>query len=110
MQIEENFRDTKSDSYGPGIARESRTMQQRACNLLLIAALPMLILWAIGTFAVQQKLQRLVEVNSSSGRPCYSVIYVAKLLIKYTRLKMPASCINKTQKSIRLYNQVLLRA
>lgn len=51
MQIEENFRDTKSVAYGLGIARENRTTLTRASNLLLIAALATLVLWANGTFA-----------------------------------------------------------
>jgi len=110
MQIEENFRDTKSGSFGLGIARENRTTFERASNLLLIAALAILILWANGAFAIQQKLEWLVVVNSSSKNPSYSVITVARLLIKYVRLKLPASCINKTQKLIRLYTEALLCA
>jgi hypothetical protein len=84
MQIEENFRDTKSESFGLGIARENRTAFYRASNLLLIAALATLILWANGAFAVRQKLQWLVTVNSSSKRSSYSVISIARLLIKHT--------------------------
>jgi hypothetical protein len=108
MQIEENFRDTKSASYGLGVARENRTTLKRAENLLLISALATVILWANGAFAIAQKLHRLVSVNSSSKRPSYSVIYTARLLIKYTRLKLPASCINKTQRHIQRYTQELL--
>lgn len=110
MQIEENFRDTKSPVYGLGIAREDRTGLRRASNLLLIAALATLMLWANGAFAIQQNLDALVRVNSSSRRPSYSVICIARLLIKHTRLRLPASCINKTQKHIRLYTERLLCA
>ena len=110
MQIEENFRDTKSESYGLGIAKENRTTFHRASNLLLIAALATLVLWANGAFAIQQKLEWLVVVNSSSKRPSYSVIFIARLLIRHTQLKLPASCINKTQKLIRLYTEGLLCA
>lgn len=110
MQIEENFRDTKSPSYGLGIARENRTGFLRASNLLLIAALSTLVLWASGAFAIQHKLETLVMANSSSKRPSYSVITIARLLIKYTRLKLPASSINKTQKHIRVYTERLLCA
>lgn len=108
MQIEENFRDTKSDSYGLGIARENRTTMQRAGNLLLIAALATLMLWANGAFAIRQKLEWLVLPNSSSKRPSYSVIYIARLLIIYARLKLPTSCINKTQTLIRVYTEAIL--
>lgn len=108
MQIEENFRDTKSASYGLGVARENRTTPKRAENLLLIAALATVVLWANGAFAIAQNLHRLVSVNSSSKRPSYSVICTARLLIKYTRLKLPASCINKTQRHIQRYTHELL--
>ena len=110
MQIEENFRDTKSSSHGLGIARENRTSMLRASNLLLIAALSTVILWANGAFAIQHKLESWVRVNSSSKRPSYSVITIARLLIKHVRHKLPASSINKTQKHIRLYTERLLWA
>lgn len=48
MQIEENFRDTKSVTLGLGIANERRTTFARAENLLLIAALATFALWVIG--------------------------------------------------------------
>src|SRR5690606_5701273 len=49
MQIEQNFRDTKSTRVGIGIARQHDTRLARARNLLLIAALACFILWLIGT-------------------------------------------------------------
>jgi Transposase DDE domain len=110
MQIEENFRDTKSASYGLGIARENRTTLTRASNLFLIAALASMVLWANGTFALQQKLEHLVIGHSSSKRPCHSAIYIARLLMKYVRMKLPASCLTQTQRLIRSYNERLLYA
>lgn len=51
MQIEENFRDTKSVAYGLGIATGRYTSFARATNLLLIAALATFALWLIGCLA-----------------------------------------------------------
>lgn len=110
MQIEENFRDTKSVSFGLGTARENRTTSIRASNLLLIAALSTLVLWASGVFALQQNLERLVIAHSSSTRSYHSVIHIARLLIRYVRMKLPASCLSHAHKQVGHYANRLLYA
>jgi hypothetical protein len=95
MQIEENFRDTKSVAYGLGIARGRHTSFARATNLLLIAALATFTLWLIGCLAKARGWQRLVRVNSSSRSPDYSTIFLARLVIQHYNGRLPRDCLDK---------------
>lgn len=83
MQIEENFRDTKSTRVGLGIARQHNTRLERARNLLLIAALASFVLWLIGSIAKHQQWEHWVRVNSSSPHPDYSTLTLARLVIRH---------------------------
>lgn len=103
MQIEENFRDTKSVAYGLGIARGRHTSFARAVNLLLIAALATFTLWLIGCLAKARGWQRLVRVNSSSRSPDYSTIFLARLIIKQGQARLPRDCLEHAGAFTRQY-------
>src|SRR5690606_33452506 len=89
MQIEQNFRDTKSTRVGIGIARQHDTRLARARNLLLIAALACFILWLIGTLAKERQWDREIRVNSGSQQADYSILTLARLVIKHHRARVP---------------------
>jgi hypothetical protein len=109
MQIEENFRDTKSVAYGLGIARGRHTSFARATNLLLIAALATFTLWLIGCLAKARGWQRLVRVNSSSRSPDYSTIFLARLVIQHYNGRLPRDCLdNAGGLAHRYYQSVFL--
>ena len=88
MQIEEGFRDSKSQRYGLGVAKADRIGQQRRANLLLIAALAAFLLWCIGVAGKNQPLPKQVRVNSSSKRDPYSVIFLARLLLRQPAFRL----------------------
>jgi Transposase DDE domain len=92
MQIEENFRDTKSLAYGLGIARGCHTTLARATNLLLIAALAIFVLWMIGCLAKARHWDRAVRVNSSSQHADYSALTLARLVIHHLQERLPVDC------------------
>lgn len=108
MQIEEGFRDTKSVAYGLGIATGRNTSFERAANLLLIAALASFLLWVIGCLAIARKWHQLVTVNSSSKSPTYSPIFVARLLVQFTRNRLPLSCLDDAARTVRQYTHSVL--
>ncbi len=92
MQIEENFRDTKSLAYGLGIARDRHTTLVRATNLLLIAALAIFVLWMIGCLAQARHWDQAVRVNSSSQHADYSALTLARLVIHYLHERLSNDC------------------
>jgi hypothetical protein len=108
MQIEEGFHDTKSVAYGLGIANGRHTTLRRAANLLLIAALASFLLWLIGCLAEARDWNRLVRVNSSSKSPTYSPIFLARLLIQFTRNRLPLSCLDDAARIARQYTLSVL--
>lgn len=92
MQIEENFRDTKSFAYGLGIACGRHTTLARAANLLLIAALATFVLWMIGCLAKTRHWDQAVRVNSSSQHADYSALTLARLVIHHLQERLPRKC------------------
>lgn len=68
MQIEECFRDLKSDKFGFGFT-DSRTKNVERLNiLLLIAAISTLCLWWVGIHAKTQNWQRHFQANTVRDR------------------------------------------
>lgn len=77
MQIEECFRDMKSDRFGFGL-NLSRSKQPGRLNiLLLIAALATLCLWWIGYYARQQGWYLQFQANTVQDRNVLSIPFLA---------------------------------
>lgn len=76
MQIEEGFRDIKSERYGLGLSASLTRIPERLRVLLLIGALALLVLWLIGSAALQQKLERQFQSNTVRTRRVLSTIYL----------------------------------
>lgn len=95
MQIEENFRDTKSVAYGLGIANGRYTSFARAANLLLIAALATFALWVIGCWAKIRRWDQAVRVNSSTRTEPYSTLFLARLVIAHVQTRLPRDCLDQ---------------
>lgn len=85
MQIEENFRDTKSARLGLSLEYARSKSPERYDNLLLIAALILLVLWCIGYAACQQGFQKMLQANSISKRNVLSIIFVGREVIGDSR-------------------------
>ena len=65
MQIEEAFRDLKSDKFGFGVTNSRSKNINRLNVLLMIAALVTLCLWWVGLLAQQQGWHRHFQANSA---------------------------------------------
>jgi len=77
MQIEEGFRDLKSDKFGFGFSISRSYNTDRLNILLLIAALASLCLWWVGLYAYQQGWHRHFQANTVSNRKVLSIPFLA---------------------------------
>lgn len=108
MQIEEGFRDCKSVHYGLSLSQNRRMNEYRCSVLCLIAACTIFVLWCIGTAGKQSDIAKQVRVNSSSKRPSYSVIFLARLLLAQTQFRLPNSAIYAAFLEIKTYMETVL--
>lgn len=87
MQIEENFRDSKSTNFGMGQEVGRSRSASRLHALLLIATLAAYLLWHIGQVAEAEGLHRRFKATTRDSRE-FSLISLALLLIS-TSLWLP---------------------
>jgi hypothetical protein len=81
MQIEECFRDLKSDKFGFGFTVSRSKNVERINILLLIAAIATLCLWWVGLHARTQGWQRHFQANSTRDRNVLSIPFLALAVI-----------------------------
>ena len=86
MQIEESFRDLKSERYGLGFEVSCSRDTQRIAVLLMIAMLALLVAWIVGTCIEQAQLQRRYQANTERRRRVLSVIYLGRRGLRDPRL------------------------
>lgn len=77
MQIEQAFRDLKSDKFGFGLTLSRSRSIERLKVLMLIAALATLGLWWVGLHAKEQQWQRHFQANTVRDRNVLSVPFLA---------------------------------
>jgi hypothetical protein len=87
MQIEENFRDSKSPQLGMGLQLSQSRSAPRLHALLLIATLAAFLLWHIGQLAEAEGLHRRFKATTRIAREL-SIITLAKLLCALPRLPL----------------------
>ena len=87
MQIEENFRDTKSLSSGMGLELSRSRSAQRLHALLLIYTLAAFLLWHIGQLAEAEGLHRRFKATTRTAREL-SLITLACLLCTMPHLPL----------------------
>ena len=84
MQIEEAFRDLKSERYGLGFAASQTRTPQRLAILLLIGALALFVLWLVGQAAIQQNVHRSYQANTTKRRLVLSLVSLGRHLLSRT--------------------------
>ena len=82
MQIEEAFRDLKSDKFGFGMTLSSSKNVKRLNVLLLIAAIATLCLWWVGVLAQQQGWSRHFQANTITERKVLSIPFLALQVLR----------------------------
>ncbi len=108
MQIEEGFRDCKAVHYGLCLSQNRRMNRTRRSVLCLIAACTIFVLWCIGTAGKETDIAKQVKVNSSSKRPSYSTVFLARLLITQSHFRLPDKALSAALNEIEIYMGTVL--
>jgi hypothetical protein len=87
MQIEENFRDSKSPELGMGLLVSQSRLAPRLHGLLLIGTLAAFLLWHIGQLAEAEGWHRWFKVTTRETREL-SIITLAKFVCALPRLPL----------------------
>ncbi|MCP5460010.1 MAG: transposase [Gammaproteobacteria bacterium] len=95
MQIEESFRDMKSQHFGEGLERSRSKGVGRFSVLVLIASLAAFLLWLLGTAAEAAGLHQSLY-PSQRKRRVYSRLFLARLLLVLGRCRHELSCLVET--------------
>ncbi|MGC2458315.1 MAG: transposase [Gallionellaceae bacterium] len=77
MQIEESFRDLKSERFGLGFSANRSTQRSRLGALLLVACLAAFVLRLIGEVDKARQMESIFQSNTRRSRPVLSVITLA---------------------------------
>ena len=91
MQIEETFRDDKSERFGYGFRFGRTHSVKRLSILLFIAAISSFLLMIIGAAAEAKKIHRGYQSNSIKTRRVLSLLTLAKRILRH--------CIDKISRS-----------
>lgn len=82
MQIEEAFRDLKSQRTGLGFSASQTRLVERLAILLLVGALALLVLWLAGQVAVQQQWQTRYQSNTRKTREVLSYVTLGRYVLR----------------------------
>jgi hypothetical protein len=80
MQIEQNFRDLKNETYGLGLRRNQSRSLTRIRMLNFLGILVSLLLWWIGFMAEQLKKQFSYQANTVKRKRVISLIHLGRLI------------------------------
>lgn len=86
MQIEQNFRDEKSERFGLGLRASYSRSAARILVLSLLATLSTVVLWLIGYHAENKGLHLRYQANSIKSRRVISYLTLAKNVLRHSPL------------------------
>ncbi len=89
MQIEESFRDLKSERYGLGFSSGRSKQKSRLEVLLLVACLASFALRLIGEVGKAKQMEFRFQSNTRRSRPVLSVISLALQLVQHGMAAFP---------------------
>jgi len=101
MQIEENFRDSKSIPLGMGLEISQSRTAPRLHALLVIATLATFLLWHIGQLAEAEGMHLRFKATTRDAREL-SIITLAKLLCEFNALPLTDAAIKALNKRLGL--------
>lgn len=107
MQIEEGFRDMKSEHYGLGFNVSLSRKPDRISILMLIAALAAMVLLIIGTVVEISGLARYFQANTIKNRRVLSLHFLAQRAILDTRIELEPELFKRALKHM---NQLINKA
>jgi len=83
MQIEQNFRDIKSESLGLGLRRNASSGTTRMNMLFFLATLLIIIFWWLGLMMETAGKHRAYQANSIKNKRVRSFIHLARLGVRH---------------------------
>ncbi len=86
MQIEQNFRDEKSERFGFGLRASKSRSTGRMLVLSLLATLSTIVMWLLGYHAENKGLHLRYQANSIKSRRVISCLALAKNILRHTPL------------------------
>lgn len=108
MQIEESFRDLKSERFGLGFSSSRSVQKDRLSVLLLVACLASFVLRLIGEVGKAKQLDFQFQSNTRRSRPVLSVITLALQLVQHGLAAFPPRELDAALKQLR-YDHPALR-
>ena len=82
MSIEQGFRDLKAHRHGFAFRSNLGRHPQRIANLLLIAALAVLVIWLTGLAGIAARLHRGMQANTEKRRRVLSTFFIGIRMIQ----------------------------
>jgi Transposase DDE domain len=107
MQIEESFRDLKSEQFGLGFSSNRSTQKNRLSVLLLIASLALFVLRLIGEVGKEKQMEFKFQSNTRRSRPVLSVINLALQLVRHGMAAFPPREFNAVLERLRFDHPAL---
>jgi hypothetical protein len=89
MQIEESFRDLKSERFGLGFSANRSTQRNRLGVLLLVGCLALFVLRLIGEVGKARQMEFQFQSNTRRSRSVLSVISLALQLVQHGMAAFP---------------------
>ena len=94
MQIEQNFRDEKSERFGFGLRASYSRSVGRMLVQSLLATLSTIVLWLIGYHAENQGLHLRYQANSIKSRRVISYLTLAENVLRHSPLILKRTVLN----------------
>jgi len=101
MQIEESFRDLKSEQFGLGFSSNRSVQKNRLGVLLLVASLALFVLRLIGEVGKARQMEFKFQSNTRRSRPVLSVINLALQLVQHGMAAFPPRELNAVLERLR---------
>ncbi|MBS9424558.1 IS4 family transposase [Photorhabdus caribbeanensis] len=109
MQIEQNFRDEKSERFGFGLRASHSRSAGRMWVLSLLATLSTIVLWLIGYHAENKGLHLRYQANSIKSRRVISYLTLAENVLRHSPLILKRISLNDALNHLtRVYRNMVL--
>ncbi|MGT8741397.1 IS4 family transposase [Klebsiella oxytoca] len=109
MQIEQNFRDEKSERFGFGLRASYSRSAERMLVLSLLATLSTIVLWLIGYHAENKGLHLRYQANSIKTRRVISYLTLAENILRHSPLILKRAVLSTVLKHLaRTYRNMVL--
>lgn len=94
MQIEQNFRDEKSERFGFGLRASHSHSACRLLVLSLLAILVTIVMWLLGYHAEKKGLPLRYQANSLKSRRVFSYLTLAENILRHSPLVLKRTALN----------------